>query len=177
MDNDVFCFDIQVGWPAGIAGSLTNGITPVTLLDEQSDMNNPVRMSGDRMDIEHVALNVADPVAMAEWYTRHLGMRVVRSIAESPHTHFLADQSGRVVIELYRHTKAPIPDYFSMDPLVLHLAFVSRDVQGDRQQLLDAGATSAGEVMVTPTGDEMVFLRDPWGVAIQLVRRAQPLIG
>jgi glyoxylase I family protein len=129
------------------------------------------------MDIEHVALNVADPVAMAAWYTEHLGMRVVRSLDVSPHTHFLADGSGRVVVEVYRQTVAPVPDYRAMDPFVLHLAFVTPDVRGTRERLLAAGAASAGEVTATPAGDELAFLRDPWGVTIQLVRRASPLVG
>jgi len=30
--------------------------------------------------LEHVALNVADPRAMADWYVAHLGMRVVRQV-------------------------------------------------------------------------------------------------
>jgi glyoxylase I family protein len=129
------------------------------------------------MDIEHVALNVPDPVALAAWYTSHLGMRVVRSIPDPPHTHFLADPSGRVVLEVYRHPQAPVPDYAGMDPLVLHLAFIAPEVRGARQRLLAAGATSAGEVTATPTGDELAFLRDPWGVPLQLVRRSRPLLG
>jgi len=48
---------------------------------------------------------------------------------------------------------------------------------GTRERLLAAGARSAGEVVVTPAGDEMTFLRDPWGVALQLERRATPLLG
>jgi catechol 2,3-dioxygenase-like lactoylglutathione lyase family enzyme len=128
------------------------------------------------MDIEHFALNVSDPVAMARWYTEHLGMRVVRSIAEPPHTRFLADRSGRGVVEIYGHTKAAVPDYAALDPLVLHLAFSTADVHATRERLLAAGASSVGEVIVTPSGDEMAFLRDPWGVPLQLVRRARPLI-
>lgn len=127
------------------------------------------------MDIEHVALNVPDPVAMAKWYTTHLGLRILRRIAEPPHTHFLADGCGRVVLELYHHPKAAVPDYFAMDPLVLHIAFTSADVSADRQRLLAAGASSAGEIKLTPEGDEMTFLHDPWGVAVQFVRRARPL--
>src|SRR3954451_21062892 len=101
-------------------------------------------------------------------------MRVVRSLTEAPFTHFLADGSGRVVVELYGHDKAPVPDYASMDPLVFHIAFVSDDVGRTLRRLLAAGATGAGEVTVTPAGDEMLFLRDPWGVALQLVKRASP---
>jgi glyoxylase I family protein len=128
------------------------------------------------MNIEHVALNVPDPVAIAVWYASHLGMRVLRSMPTSPFTHFLADESGRVVVEIYHHTKAAVPDYFSLDPLVFHLAFTATDVQGALEMLMKAGAIAAGEITVTPTGDEMVFLRDPWGISIQLVRRAQPLV-
>ena len=128
------------------------------------------------MNIEHIALNVADPVAMADWYTRHLGMRVARAIPSATNTHFLADESGRVVVEIYHHTKAPVPDYRSMDPLMLHIAFVADDMKTIRDRLLKAGATGGEEIAVTPAGDELAMLRDPWGVAIQLVKRARPLV-
>lgn len=127
------------------------------------------------MNIEHVALNVPDATAFADWYGKHLGMRVLRSLDVSPFTHFLADESGRTVIEVYTHTKAAVPDYFAMNPLILHIAFVSADVKGDCDRLVKAGATIATEAAVTPAGDEMMFLRDPWGVALQLVKRAKAL--
>lgn len=127
------------------------------------------------MNVEHLALNVPDPVAMADWYVRHLHMRVLRRLDQAPFTHFLADQSGRVVLELYHQTKAAVPDYGSFDPLVLHVAFLADDVARERQRLLDAGATSAGEVVTTDAGDVMTFLRDPWGVTVQLVKRSRPL--
>jgi glyoxylase I family protein len=128
------------------------------------------------MNIEHMALNVPDPLAMAGWYTTHMGMRVVRSLPTPPFTHFLADESGKMVLEIYHHTKAAIPDYFSFDPLVLHVAFTTSTVRETRERLIKAGATPAGEIAVTSAGDEMAFLHDPWGVAIQLVHRAHPLI-
>ena len=128
------------------------------------------------MNIEHFAINVPEPIAAAQWYVRHLGMRVARAISEAPFTHFLADESGRVVVEMYGHTKAPVPDYRAMDPLVFHIAFTTTDVRGTLDRLLAAGATSASEVIFTPTGDEMTFLRDPWGVALQLVKRPAPLV-
>jgi glyoxylase I family protein len=127
------------------------------------------------MRIEHFALNVPDPGAAADWYVRHLGMRVLRSLTEAPFTRFLADSAGRGVVELYHHTKAAVPDYRSFDPLVVHIAFVCDDIAGTRARLLAAGATAAGEVTLTPAGDEMTFLRDPWGVCIQLVKRQTPL--
>ena len=127
------------------------------------------------MDIEHFALNVPDPAAMARWYVEHLQMKVLRRLTEAPFTHFIADRSGRAVLELYHQSKAVIPDYPSFDPLVLHIAFKAEDVAGARQRLLAAGATPAGDVVTTPTGDVMTFVRDPWGVAIQFVKRSTPL--
>src|SRR5438309_950149 len=98
------------------------------------------------MNIEHFALNVSDPIAMADWYGRHLGMRVLRRLETATQTHFICDESGRVVVELYCQTKAPIPDYAAMDPMVLHLAFVAADVAEARRRLIAAGATPAGEI-------------------------------
>jgi glyoxylase I family protein len=127
------------------------------------------------MNIEHFAINVADPVAVGDWYVRHLGLRILRALGTPPFTRFLADSAGRTVVEIYGHTKAAVPDYRSMDPLVFHIAFSTTDVDTDLQRLLAAGASKAGEINVTPTGDQMTFLRDPWGVALQLVKRAKPL--
>src|SRR5262249_44363652 len=139
---------------------------------------SPTRVEGHAfVNIEHFAVNVREPVAAAAWYVRHLGLRVVRALTAPPFTHFLADEAGRVVVEMYGHTKAPVPDYSSLDPLVFHIAFATDDVRGTLERLLTAGATRAGDVTITPSRDEMTFLRDPWGLALQLVKRATPLIG
>jgi glyoxylase I family protein len=127
------------------------------------------------MDIEHIALNVADPVALADWYVHHLGMRIIRQVDAGPRTRFIADSAGRTVLEVYRQ-QAPVPDYAAMDPMVLHVAFKVQDIAAARRKLLDAGATVATDIHTTDSGDEMAFLRDPWGITIQLVRRATPLM-
>jgi catechol 2,3-dioxygenase-like lactoylglutathione lyase family enzyme len=125
--------------------------------------------------VEHLALNVADPLAMAAWYVTHLGMRVVRTVDGPSHTRFLADSAGATVIEIYRSSKAPVPDYAAMDPLVLHLAFDSRDPEADRDALVQAGATEASDSRL-PDGSRLLMLRDPWGLALQLCARATPLL-
>jgi glyoxylase I family protein len=114
------------------------------------------------MTIEHIAFNVPDAVAMAAWYVQHLGLRVLRRQEQAPFTHFLADSAGRVVLELY--------------PLSLHIAFTADDVARERQRLLDAGCKPAGDLVTTESGDVMTFVRDPWNVTIQLVKRAKPVI-
>ena len=127
------------------------------------------------MKLEHVALLVADPVAVARWYEAHLGMHVVREGDAPGNARFLADDAGESVLEIYAGTPA-LPAYASMDPLVLHVAFAADDVNATRARLIAAGATPVGEVVVTPAGDEFAMLRDPWGLALQLARRARPLV-
>ena len=128
------------------------------------------------MHIEHIALNVPDPVRMAAWYVEHLNLRILRKQDQAPFTHFLADEAGRVVLELYHHTKTAMPNYAALDPLSLHIAFKAADVAQERQRLVAAGATLAGDIVTTETGDVMTFVRDPWNVTVQLVKRAKPLI-
>jgi len=128
------------------------------------------------MRIEHLAYNVADPVSVAAWYVRHLGWQIRRSESGPPHAHFIADSSGQVMVEIYHNTTAPVPDYRSMNPLVLHIGLVcGPDIDAVRQRLLEAGATDAGGIMVTPRGDRLAMLRDPWGMAIQLCCRKTPM--
>lgn len=128
------------------------------------------------MKIEHTAFNVEDPLAMGRWYVEHLGLKVKRRTVDAPYAHFLADDSGTVMIEIYGNKEAPLPDYRSMSPAELHLAFVSNDVEQDARRLIAAGATQVGDFDTAPNGDRFAMLRDPWGLAVQLVKRATPMI-
>ena len=128
------------------------------------------------MKIEHTAFNVEDPVMMARWYVEHLGLTVRRRTTDAPYAHFLADDSGTVMIEIYGNRDAPVPEYTEMNPLMLHLALVSTDVPADVQRLTAAGARQVGEIQSTPQGDQLAMLRDPWGFAIQLVKRSSPMV-
>ncbi len=128
------------------------------------------------MRLEHVALNVPDPDAQAAWYVQHLGMRIARHAPVPNRTHFLADSAGQSVVEVYRNPAAPVPDYAEIAPLVLHLAFLTDDIEADSARLIAAGATAAGPIDTTPAGDRLAFLRDPWQVTIQLVQRQSPLL-
>jgi len=125
--------------------------------------------------IEHTAFNVEFPALMARWYTEHLGLTIVRRSVDAPYVHFLSDDSGTIMMEIYGNRDAPQPDYRRMDPAELHLAFVSGDVTADAARLRAAGASVVAETH-TINGDTFAMLRDPWGLPIQLVRRAAPMI-
>jgi len=127
------------------------------------------------MRYEHTALNVADPVAAADWYVHNLGMSIVRRAGPPTHMRFLADATGRVVLEIYNNPQAPTPDYPNTDPRSLHIAFAVNDIAGERQRLIAAGAAPFDEITKTPAGDLVVMLRDPWGMPLQLVQRVEPM--
>jgi catechol 2,3-dioxygenase-like lactoylglutathione lyase family enzyme len=125
--------------------------------------------------LEHVAFNVADPVAAAAWYVEHLGMRVARKVSAPPHMHFLADASGSMLIELYSNPVAPVPDYAARHPIELHIAFATDDPDGASAALVAAGATPVDDTRL-PDGSRLLMLRDPWGLALQLCQRATPIL-
>lgn len=126
------------------------------------------------MKIEHIAFNVADPVAVADWYGKHFGLQIVRHIPQPAQTHFLAD-SNSTVLEIYCNPPDQIPDYRNMSPLLFHLAFASADPLADAKRLMLARATYVDDVHLSD-GSHLVMLRDPWGVALQLCKRAKQLL-
>jgi len=126
------------------------------------------------MKLEHVALQVPDALAMGRWYTEHLGLTFKVKGTEPPYGQFLLDESGTVLLELYSFDEVPTPDYAAADPRVVHLAWLSDDLAADADRLVAAGARIHAAPLKMPTGDEIAMLRDPWGVCIQLVKRAKP---
>ena len=128
------------------------------------------------MIFEHFALNVPDARAMSRWYVQHLGFVIARSREDAPYTHFLADDSGRVAVELYTNLAATITDFASAHPLSFHFAVVTHAARDERSRLEKAGATFFVEDAL-PDGSVLIMMRDPWGVPLQLCQRAKPFLG
>lgn len=125
------------------------------------------------MKFEHFALNVPDAAAQAKWYVQQLGFTIARKRDDAPFTHFLADETGRTVVELYTNPTATIPHYGSQHPLSFHIAVVAADAKAERSRLERAGATLFAEEPLAD-GTLLIMLRDPWGVALQLCQRTKP---
>ncbi len=123
------------------------------------------------MRLEHVALNVPDPDAMAAWYVTNLYMQIVRHVPVPSRAYFLADSTKSSMLEIYQNPAAPTPDYSTIAPLVLHFAFNVEDIEHEAARLAAAGAVLATPIETTAAGDRLAFLRDPWQITIQLVQR------
>ena len=166
------------------SGVLVTAMTLGVLMASERSKDRPQKkarverkaVQGNRVRLEHVGLNVADPVKAAQWYVDNLGMKILREGPAPIHARFLADTAGNMMLELYHNPPEAVPNYAAMDPLLLHVAFTVEDVEAIRSKLIAAGATAVDEVTTTPAGDKLAMLRDPWGLAIQFVRRANPML-
>lgn len=128
------------------------------------------------MKLEHVAFNVTDAVALADWYVANLDMKIIRSYDVPPYIRFIADSSGQTVLEVYSNPLGEYVSYGDYHPVTFHLAFNIDDMEAKREQLVEAGGTLDGEIDETPAGDRLAFVRDPWGNSVQLVQRKTPLM-
>ena len=121
---------------------------------------------------EHPAIDVADPVETAKWWCENLGFTLIRQRNDDTHTTFIADVTGKVAVELYRaRTQPKAPNYAAQDPLTLHFGFTTGDVDATIARLQKAGATLV--VHEKAPGFEGAMMRDPSGIAIQFVKRAE----
>ncbi len=127
------------------------------------------------LKIEHIAMNVPEASSVAKWYVEHIGLSIIRDVGDANQTIFLADDNERTVLEIYTNPAAEIPDYHAIHPLILHIALSVEDMDSEKQRLLDAGAKLADELLVLPNGDQLLFMRDPYGIALQLAKRSQSL--
>lgn len=121
----------------------------------------------------HTGLNVADMDAAVSWYVENLNLSVARRV-EGVMT-FLADPTGRVILELYANPSEAVLDFSSTHWLTFHLAFLADDPELVADRLVAAGATVSDAYKVTPSGDRMIMLQDPFGLSIQLIQRSQPM--
>lgn len=127
------------------------------------------------MKFEHFALNVPNPQAMSLWYEEHLGLKVKKKMTEAPYMTFLADDSGTIMLEIYSNPKGETLNFTELHPLAVHLAFVSQAPSSDKARLIAAGASEMSDDIL-PDGAHLVMLRDPWGICIQLCKRAVPML-
>ncbi|MCQ2393546.1 MAG: VOC family protein [Kiritimatiellae bacterium] len=119
------------------------------------------------MVLEHIGLNVAEPQKVMAWWCENLGFT-------QTHPVFIVDSSGRMAIEFYRNDAAPITDFTTVNPNTVHIAFTSEDTEADAARLVAAGATLVETIH--REGFDMAMLRDPFGIPVQFVKRAQSIL-
>ncbi len=98
------------------------------------------------MGIEHIGISVTAPQQMADWYSRHLGFRIIRrGGSDSDGGAFIVDESGDTVLELFRMPDAdPLP-LGDLAPIQLHVAIDCDELYETATALVEQGAELVGE--------------------------------
>jgi glyoxylase I family protein len=125
---------------------------------------------------EHVAFNVPDPLVVVKWYTENLGMKVMRKGGPPTYTTFIADSGEHMMIELFHNADYPVFEPAKLSHMSIHLAFMVEDIAAIKTKLAAAGATVVEDITKTPSGDQVLMLRDPWNLPIQFAQRVKPML-
>ena len=126
------------------------------------------------MRLEHIAFQVADPVAMADWYVTHLGFSIRCRRDEPTVAQLLGRRPGSILFELSARPRggARLPRHES------HGASPCRRQRrpGGRRPAAGGGRGHARQRPGRKPRRPFRHVRDPWGMPLQLVRRAEPML-
>lgn len=125
---------------------------------------------------EHIGINVTDPIAAAKWYSENLGMIIIRKGSAPNFSTFVADSSIHMMIEFTYNKDYPTIEQLNLNYDSFHLAFCVNDILTIKERLINAGASVLDDLHKTSSGDQILVLRDPWGLSIQFVKRVNPMI-
>jgi len=122
------------------------------------------------MRIEHVGLYARDPQALADWYERCVGLRVIRRLEKEgrPPIFFLSGE-GDGQIEILP-TEAPRLERQMGSPGFNHVGLVVDDFDDVQQRLEDAGVVLTG-IRETSNGWKIGYFTDPEGNTLEIVHR------
>ena len=138
--------------------------------------NSSSAYSREMIRPEHVAFNVLDPGAVVKWYTENLGMKEMRKGGPPTYTTFIADSGEHMMIELFHNADYPVFEPAKFSHMSIHLAFMVDDIAAIKKKLVAGGATIVEDITKTPSGDQVLMLRDPWSLPIQFVQRVKPML-
>ncbi|MCX7985208.1 MAG: VOC family protein [Bacteroidetes bacterium] len=126
--------------------------------------------------LEHIAFNVGDSRRQAQWYLQKLSLKLIREGKAPSYGMFLSDSVASMMFELYQHDTYPLFAARAMSSMSFHVAFSVPNIKVAKDVLTTVGATVEDDITVTSAGDKVLMLRDPWGIALQFVTRAHPML-
>jgi lactoylglutathione lyase len=125
----------------------------------------------------HTSIRTSDMDRSIEFYTRFLGLKLLRRNAipqNRAEIAFLQDPEGkgsRLELTFYQdQTKFNQADY--EDRVFDHIAFVIEDMEATIAEIRKENVTITDEpYRLSPTGGLIAFIEDPDGVLIELIER------
>ncbi len=128
------------------------------------------------VQFNHIGINVKDTKAAVQWYVKNLNMKIVRESETPIYTAFVADSDLRMMIEFNYNKDYPTISEMNFNYDSFHLAFSVNDIESIKDKLISEGAIILSNLRKTESGDYVMVLQDPWGMPIQFVQRAKPMI-
>lgn len=125
------------------------------------------------LGFEHFAIAALDSKALAEWYIKLFGLRVVYDNGKQPPT-FLLKATDGMVIEILPATSGAKTDCSQSAAGFRHLAVTVDDYEAAEAHLRKHGITDFLERRETETS-KLLFFRDPEGNILHLMWRENPL--
>lgn len=122
--------------------------------------------------MEHVGLCAQDPKALADWYVRILGFRIVRALEEH-NTYFIRANNGGL-LEIYpaQHPTDPVDNVHRG---LRHIALSVSNLDAEVGRLRSAGVTVPADTIVISSDMALAFFRDPEGNLLHLVERKEEI--
>ena len=125
---------------------------------------------------EHIAFNVEDPIAQAKWFVDNMEFKIMFKGDPPNNARFVINTGEDFMIELYNNKEYPKIDLQKISHMAIHIAFMVDSMEAVKQKLLSAGATIVEDITKIPSGDLILMMRNPWGLPIQFVQRANPML-
>lgn len=124
--------------------------------------------------IEHIGFVVKDSESMAFWYSKALGFKILNSFeTANGHVAFIQCSQTGLIFELITDRKLACVEDALSHPLQLHIAFKSRDIEADKNRLLEQGAEFVTDCPTADPDAKVLIVKDPWGNFIQLAKRKE----
>jgi catechol 2,3-dioxygenase-like lactoylglutathione lyase family enzyme len=125
------------------------------------------------LGFEHFAIAALDSKALADWYIKLFGMRVVYDNGKQPPTFLLKAPDG-MVLEILPATSGAKTDYSQSAAGFRHLAVTVDDYAAAESHLRAHGITEFIERRETEAS-KLLFFRDPEGNILHLMWREKTL--
>jgi len=123
--------------------------------------------------VEHAGLAARDTRALADWYVRVLGLRIVFDNGATPPAFMLKSQDGRM-IEILPATSGEPTHYDQFLHGLRHLAWEVTDFDEALAHLRAQGVSEFFDHRETAE-TRLIFFRDPEGNLLHIVWRVRPL--
>ncbi len=127
-------------------------------------------MNGPEYSAEHVGLPARDTAALADWYVRVLGGRVVFDNGQRPPAVFV-ELRGGLVVEIYPAASSLAATSDNSLAGWRHLALRVAAIEPSQRELESRGVSFTDSPKAAGGGGRVLFFKDPEGNLLHLVER------